>query len=105
MIAIIVAIVAVALVVALLNSSRDARRTRESQERLEKHAIAQLPPPAGFDDCSPDVIAAVRENRRLQAIAAYLRAHKCEPDKATARIDELQQALLTGPELGRPRSI
>lgn len=104
MITLIIALVIIALIASICGMGSDAKRTRESQERVERIALSQMPPPAGFDDCSPDVVLAVRESNRLGAIAAYMRQHKCEVEKAALRIDILQEALRQGPAIGRPRS-
>lgn len=93
-----------ALVAAVFSISSNARRARESQERLEAHAVSQLPSPQNFDDCDSRVIEAVRKGADLQAMILYRKLNGGEYDAAKARIAELKIALRAGPALGRPPS-
>jgi len=91
------------VVVLLFSMSGNSRRARESQERLEKHVISQLPPPAGFEDCSAAVIRCLREANRIGAIQQYRKdTGKTDLAAAQRRIEELEAALRAGPALGRP---
>jgi len=93
----------IVLFISVLSISGNAKRTRESQERLEKHAISQLPLPADFGDCSAEVVQKVREGQKLGAIAQYMKEKGDKDlDGAKRRVEELRQALLNGPALGRP---
>ncbi len=104
MIELIVVLVVLGLLFSIFGQGRDARRTRESQERLEKHVISQLPPPTGFEDVPADAIAAVRDGRRLQAIMILHKQCQLDVDTAKARVNALTVALKAGPALGRPPS-
>lgn len=104
LLAIAVFVVLFGLLAVITSSSRDARLARESQERQEKHAIAQIPPPHGFEDCPPDALAAVREGNNLRAIHLLFLINGRDLDKAKARVGELAAALKKGPALARPPS-
>lgn len=101
MITILVLLLGLALLVKIFGMGSDARRARATQERLEKHVISQLPPPAGFEDIPADAVAAVREANDLGAIV-ILHKQGLDLDSAKLRIKALRKVIDAGPALGRP---
>jgi len=100
MIAIIVVGIILLLLASLLGNSR---RQRESQERIERHIVSQLPPPDGFDDCPAEAVQCVRQGQTLSAIKLHWEANgKGDLKASKQRIDELREVLIKGPALGRP---
>lgn len=102
MITFIIVLVILCVVSAIFTRGSDARRTRESQERLERHAISQLPPPVGFEDMPAEAIFAVRDGSQIRAVHILHKQQGLDIDQAKERVQQLQAALRQGPELGRP---
>lgn len=101
----IIATIVILLVIALLFSiAGTSQRQCESQERLERHAISQLPDPEGFSDCSHEVVLKVRNNEELKAIHLHWTENgRGDIDASKLRIKELRAFLMRGSEFGRPK--
>jgi hypothetical protein len=68
------------------------------------HAIlrSQLPPPKGFEDCSPAVLAAARDGAPLRASAIYSAERGVSAVAAATRMVDLYRSIECLPEYGRP---
>lgn len=70
----------------------EARCSRATRQALERYNRAELPLPEGFDDCTPAMLAALRDGNRLTALKLYKERNGTDLKTAIDRISALSVA-------------